>query len=70
MEYKSIDATILRPNGDRVLYAPYVEMNLNKFIKQLKAESTWKERDHNAITIYKSENATILLRGMHKKSEL
>jgi quercetin dioxygenase-like cupin family protein len=70
MENRSIGATLLRPNGERVLYAPFVEMDLNKFIKQLKNEVTWELQDHNAITIYKSENATILLRGMHKQCEL
>ena len=66
---KKIDSTSIRPDGERVLYAPVVEMNLNKFIKQLKREDAWLNSDHNSITIYKSESATIVLRGMHKKSE-
>lgn len=67
---KSIDSTALRPDGARVLYAPVVQVNLRKYIKQLKSEQTWKSHNHNTITIYKSENTTIVLRGMHKGSEL
>ncbi len=67
-ENKRVEATSIRPNGERLLYAPLVEMNINKFIKQLKNEETWKKDKHNTITIYKSESTTIVLRGMHKKS--
>jgi mannose-6-phosphate isomerase-like protein (cupin superfamily) len=65
---KRIDATSIRPDGERLLYAPLVQMNINKFIKQLKSEDAWKNDSHNTITIYKSESTTIVLRGMHKKS--
>lgn len=65
---KRIEATSIRPDGDRLLYAPLVEMNINKFIKQLKSEEAWNKDKHNTITIYKSDSTTIVLRGMHKKS--
>ena len=65
---KKIDSTSIRPDGERVLYAPLVEMNINRFVKQLKKEEAWLNGNHNTITIYKSESATIVLRGMHKKS--
>lgn len=65
---KRIDATNQNPERERLLYAPLVQMNINKFIKQLKSEDAWKKDDHNTITIYKSESTTIVLRGMHKKS--
>jgi mannose-6-phosphate isomerase-like protein (cupin superfamily) len=65
---KRIEATSIRPDGNRLLYAPLVEMNINKFIKQLKREEAWEKDKHNTITIYKSESTTIVLRGMHKKS--
>jgi len=38
MENKSNEATALRPEGDRVLNAPLVEMDLNKFMQQIKAD--------------------------------
>lgn len=65
---KKIDSTSIRPDGERVLYAPLVEMDINRFVKQLKKEEAWLNGSHNTITIYKSESATIVLRGMHKKS--
>ena len=65
---KRIDATNQNPERERLLYAPLVQMNNNKFIKQLKSEYAWKKDNHNTITIYKSESTTIVLRGMQKKS--
>ena len=65
---KRIDATNQNPERERLLYAPLVQMNINKFIKQLKSEEAWKKDKHNTITIYKSDSTTVVLRGMHKKS--
>ena len=70
MENKSNEATILRPEGDRILNAPLLKMDLNKFIDQLKQEITWAESDHNSITVFKSDYMTIVLIGMHKNTEL
>ena len=67
---RSIDATALRPEGDRVLDAPLVEMDLNNFIDQIKNEITWASTDHNSITIFKSDNTTVVLIGMHQNAEL
>lgn len=66
---KRIEATPQNPKRERMLFGPLVQMNLRKYIKQLKKESAWQTQDHNTITIYKSDNATMVLRGMHKKSE-
>lgn len=70
MENKSNEATPQRPEGDRILNAPLVEMDLNKFIEQIKGESTWAESDRNSITIFKSNSMRIVLMGMHKDAEL
>lgn len=70
MENKSNEATPQRPEGDRMLNAPLVEMDLNKFIKQIKEESTWAESDRNSITIFKSDSMRIVLLGMHQHAEL
>jgi quercetin dioxygenase-like cupin family protein len=70
MEQKSNDATPLRPQGDRVLNAPLVTMDLNKFIEQIKAETTWQESDHNSITIFKSDSLRLVVIGMHENTEL
>ena len=42
---KSNEATPQRLEGDRLLDASLVTMDLNKFIEQLKNESTWKESE-------------------------
>ena len=67
---RSIEATSLRPEGDRPLDAPLVEMDLNNFILQIKHEITWATTDHNSITIFKSDNTTVVLIGMHQHAEL
>jgi len=70
MEYKSNDATPLRPQGDRLINAPIMEMDLNKFISQIKSEVTWKDSNHNSITIFKSDTLRIVLIGMHENTVL
>ncbi len=70
MENKSNDATPQRPEGNRVLNAPLVEMNLDKFIDQIKNETTWTDSDRNSVTIFKSETMRIVLMGMHENAEL
>jgi len=70
MQNKSNIATLLRPEGNRVLNAPLVEMDLHEFIEQIKNESTWKNSDRNSITIFKSDAMTIVLIGLREKAEL
>lgn len=70
MENKYNESTSLRPDGDRVLNAPLVEMDLHHFIGQLKLETTWQESNHNSITIFKSGYMTMVLMGMHEHAEL
>jgi quercetin dioxygenase-like cupin family protein len=70
MGNKSNDPTPQRPEGSRVLNAPLVEMNLNKFIEQVRNETTWTESDRNSLTIFKSDTMRIVLMGMHENSEL
>jgi len=70
MENKSNEATPQRPLGDRMLNAALVEMDLNKFMTEIKQESTWKESDRNSITIFKSDVMRIVLVGLHENAEL
>ncbi|MEO7266225.1 MAG: cupin domain-containing protein [Ferruginibacter sp.] len=70
VENKSNEATPLRPEGDRILDAPFVEIDLNNFIVQIKDEITWTTTDRNSITIFKSDNTTIVLIGLHQNAEL
>ena len=70
MEKKSNDATPQRPDGDRILNADLVEMDLNHFVSQIKAESTWAESDRNSVTIFKSDSMRIVLLGLHQDAVL
>jgi quercetin dioxygenase-like cupin family protein len=70
MENKSNEATPQRPEGDRLLDAPLVTMDLNHFIEQVRNEPSWKDSDRNSITIYKSEKMRIVLLGLHQNAEL
>lgn len=70
MENKSNEATPQRPEGERTLNAPLVEMDLFEFMKQIKDESTWTDSDRNSITIFKSDAMRIVLIGLHENAEL
>jgi len=70
MEIKRNDATLLRPEGDRVLDAPYVFMNFDEFRKQVKEEEAWEKGDRNGITIFKTDNLTTVLTCLHKDASI
>lgn len=67
---KSNQATDLRPEGDRLLDASLVEIDLYSFKKQIKEEQAWKEGDRNAITIFKSDGMRLVLIALHTGAEL
>lgn len=70
MENKSNESTPLRPQGDRLINAPLVEIDTQKFIQQIKQETTWKESSVNSITVFKSDKMRIVLIGLHENGEL
>jgi len=70
MDTKRNDATLLRPEGDRVLDAPYVFMDFDGFVKQLKDEKAWEKADRNGITIFKTEGLTTVLTCLHKDARI
>ena len=70
MENRSNEATPQRPEGDRMLDAPLITMDLNHSITQLRNEPSWKDSDRNSITLYKSEVMRIVLLGLHQNAEL
>lgn len=70
MEDKSNRATPQRPEGDRVLDASLVDMDLLHFIEQLRNEPTWQTSDRNSITLFKSDNLRIVLNGLHEGAQL
>ena len=70
MEIRRNEATINRPEGDRVLDAPYVYVDIPDYIEQLKDEKQWKDADRNAITVYKSEHVTIVVSVLREDAEI
>ena len=70
MENKRNEATLNRPEGDRVLDAPYVFIDIPKFIRQLKSEEAWQKNDRNGITVFKTENVAMVLTCLKAKAIL
>jgi quercetin dioxygenase-like cupin family protein len=70
MELKSIDATLNRPEGERLIDAPYVLVDLPKYVDQLKHEDSWDKSDRNSITVYKTDGITMVLTCLHKNATI
>lgn len=70
MEEKFNEATHLRPGGDRAMDATLVAIDLPLFIKQIKQESTWKDTDRNAITVFKTNGMRLVLIALHAGAEM
>ncbi len=70
MEEKFNEATQQRPEGDRVMDAAMVTIDLPSFIKQVKEESSWKDKDRNAITVFKTNGMRIVLIALHAGAEM
>lgn len=67
---KSNQSTSLRPEGDRLLDAPMLAMDLSSLTTQIKEEDTYKNSDRNAITIFKSDGMRIVLVALHEGAEM
>jgi len=65
METKFNEATPNRPDGDRILDAPFVFIDIEKYQRQLKEEEAWQKNDRNAITVFKSRQQTLVLSALH-----
>lgn len=63
-------ATPLRPEGNRLLDAPMVVMDLHAFRQQIKREQAWRISDRNAITVFKSAGLRVLLVALHAGAEM
>jgi quercetin dioxygenase-like cupin family protein len=70
MELKRNEATINRPEGDRTLDAPFVHIDLHDFIKQVKDEKAWDKNDRNGITVFKSDQLTVVITCLQKGAEI
>jgi quercetin dioxygenase-like cupin family protein len=70
MQEKFNEATSQRPQGDRIIDATLVSINLPLFIEQLKTEKPWKDSYRNAITVFKTNGLCILIIALHKGVEM
>jgi quercetin dioxygenase-like cupin family protein len=70
MEIKYNESTDLRPEGERLMDAPLVTMDIPGFIKKIKKEPSWENNDRNAMTVYKTDGMRIVLIALHKDAEL
>lgn len=69
-EIKHNESTEMRPEGGRVMDAPLVSINLSEFIKTIKSEPTWENKDRNAMTIYKTDGLRMVLIALHEDAIL
>lgn len=53
MEEKSNESTAQRPDGERMIDAALISIDLPLYMAQIKEESSWKDGKRNAITVLK-----------------
>jgi quercetin dioxygenase-like cupin family protein len=70
MNEKHNDATPNRPDGERLIDASSMLIDLGAFIKQIRREDAWKKNDRNSITVFKSDDMRIVLGGLHEGAEM
>ena|SRR5690242_15491420 len=70
MKEKHNDATPQRPEGDRLIDAGLVNIDLPSIMKKVKEETSWKDGKRNAITVFKTDVLRIVLIALHKDSEM
>ncbi len=69
-QVKYNDPTNQRPEGERILDAPLVHIDLKEFSKTIKSEKAWEEKDRNAMTVYKTDGMRMVLIALHKGAVL
>ncbi len=70
MEEKYNESTHNRPEGERPVDAPVIEIDIPGYIKRIKREKAWDKNDRNAITVFKSDKLRVVIVGMRKKAEM
>jgi len=61
MKIRANNATRNRPEGERVLDAPFVFADLNEYMRLIKDEKLPEHNDRKGITLFKSDEITIVL---------
>jgi len=70
LHIKQNNATPQRPDNNRLIFAPKVEIDLNEMMNQLISEASWSEKGHNSMSLFKSDKLRIVLMGFKKNEEL
>ena len=70
MDEKYNESTPQRPTGDRSIDGALVTIDLPLFAEQIKQESSWKDSDRNAITVFKTNGLRIVLIALHEGAEM
>ena len=70
MEEKYNDSTALRPDGERMIDASLVRIDLPLYMSQIKEEKSWKDGKRNAMTVFKTNGLRIVLIALHEGSEM
>ena len=69
MTEKFNEATRNRPQGERVIDADSVYIDLPAFISQIRNEEAWQKNDRNSITVFKTNEMRIVVGGLHTGAE-
>lgn len=70
MQAKYNEATLNRPKGDRVIDAPFVQIDVEKYSRQLKKEPAWEKSDRNSITVFKTVGFTMIITRLHRDATM
>ena len=70
MEEKFNESTVNRPEGDRVINAPFVVSDLQAHIKQITEEDAYFTNDRNAITLFKAHGVSVVLIALRSGAEM
>jgi len=61
MELKFNEATLNRPEGSRIIDASWVFTDIEAMLTQLRSENAWEKNDRNGITVFKTDQMTVVL---------
>lgn len=70
MTEKYNNSTPQRPEGARILDAGLIPINIPKYIEQIREEEAYHKNGKNAITVFKSDKATITLIALKENENI
>ena len=70
MQEKFNESTTNRPEGNRLINAPFVVSDLGAHIKQITEEDAYFTNDRNAITLFKAHGVSVVLIALRNGAEM